>query len=146
MKSLRIISCYCLCCTVWTNTPFPFRIPKGFPRRFTGFRIIREQNRVSNWAENYFMKENYRKTGIFPVPPAISSLLLLQLMNTGSVMDLIISSAFGMHRVCSTWPGKKKCTGTAVSIILEVQPLAPLLDPHEMAEDLNQVHQQIKKR
>lgn len=67
---------------MWISTPFPFQVPKGFPRLFTGLIIIHEPGRDLNWAGNYFTMESFPGTEISPVHPVISSLLPLRRMNT----------------------------------------------------------------
>ena len=145
MKSFRLISCIGICCVIWTNTPFPFLVPRGFPPPFYKFQKNPRTREGFELGRKLFYEGKLSKDGNFPCSSCHQQFAAFATyehrLSHGFNNQFSSRNAPGLFNLA--WEKELHWDGGINHI--EVQPLAPLLDPHEMAEDLNDVIDKLKK-
>jgi len=145
MKSLRFISCIGLCCVVWINTPFPFRIPRGFPPPVYRFQNNPRTLQGFELGRKLFYDGKLSKDGNFSCSSCHQQFAAFanyeHRLSHGFNNQFSYRNAPGLFNLA--WEKEMHWDGGVNHI--ELQPLAPLLDPHEMAEDLDDVISRLKK-
>jgi len=145
MKALSVISIIGFCCAMWINTPFPFEIPKGFPPPVYQFRNNLRTKQGFELGRKLFYEGRLSKDGNFPCSSCHQQFAAFATyehrLSHGFNNQFSFRNAPGLFNLA--WEKEMNWDGGVNHI--EVQPLAPLLDPHEMAEDLNQIIEKLKK-
>jgi cytochrome c peroxidase len=145
MKSFAVITIIGICCIMWINTPFPFHVPKGFPPPFYRF-----QNNTRT-KEGFELGRKLFYDGILSKDGNISCSSCHQQFAAFATYEHRLSHGFDDQMGFRNAPGlfnlawDKEFHWDGGINHIEVQPLAPMLDPHEMAEDLNHVIGKLKK-
>jgi cytochrome c peroxidase len=145
MKSLRFISGIGLCCVLWFKTPFPFVVPAGFPPPVYRFQHNPRTRQGFELGRKLFYEGKLSKDGNFPCSSCHQQFAAFATyehrLSHGFNDQFTFRNAPALFNLA--WEKEMHWDGGINH--LEVQPLAPLLDPHEMAEDLNQVIGKLKK-
>lgn len=145
MKSVRLISTICICCVILTNTPFPFVVPKGFPQPIYRFQNNPRTKQGFELGRKLFYEGKLSKDGNFPCSSCHQQFAAFATyehrLSHGFNNQFSFRNAPGLFNLA--WQRELHWDGGISHI--ELQPLAPLLDPHEMAEDLNQVIVKLEK-
>ncbi|HEY8734178.1 MAG TPA: cytochrome c peroxidase [Puia sp.] len=145
MKSIRVIAFIGLCCVMWINTPFPFVIPKGFPQPVYNFKNNTRTKQGFELGRKLFYDGKLSKDGNIPCSSCHQQFAAFATyehrLSHGFNDQLGFRNAPALFNLA--WEKELHWDGGINHI--EVQPLAPLLDPHEMAEELNQVIGKLKK-
>jgi cytochrome c peroxidase len=145
MKSIRTISCIGLCFVIWTITPFPFIIPKGFPPPVYRFQNNPRTKQGFELGRKLFYEGKLSKDGNFPCSSCHQQFAAFATyehrLSHGFNNQFSFRNAPGLFNLA--WEKEMHWDGGINHI--EVQPLAPLLDPHEMAEELNHVIGKLEK-
>ncbi|HEY4155869.1 MAG TPA: cytochrome-c peroxidase [Puia sp.] len=145
MKAVVIIAFLASGALFWVNTPFPFPIPKGFPPPVYHFDKNPLSKEGFELGRKLFYDGKLSIDGNFPCSSCHQQFAAFatyehrlshgfnnqfSYRNAPALFNLAWQTAF--H-----WDGGINH--------LEVQPLAPLLDPHEMAESLDHVINKLKQ-
>jgi cytochrome c peroxidase len=145
MKSTGIIAAIAFCCVMWITGPFPFQIPKGFPPPVYRFQNNPRTKQGFELGRKLFYDGKLSKDGNFPCSSCHQQFAAFATyehrLSHGFNNQFSFRNAPGLFNLA--WEKEMHWDGGINHI--EVQPLAPLLDPHEMAEDLNQVIGKLKK-
>jgi cytochrome c peroxidase len=145
MKSFLVIMCIGFCSLMWINTPFPFIVPKGFPPPVYRFQNNPRTKQGFELGRKLFYDGKLSKDGNFPCSSCHQQFAAFATyehrLSHGFNNQFSFRNAPGLFNLA--WEKEINWDGGVNHI--EVQPLAPLLDPHEMAEDLNQVIDKLKK-
>jgi cytochrome c peroxidase len=145
MKSLAVITIIGCCCVLWMNTPFPFQIPKGFPPPIYKFQNNPRTHEGFELGRKLFYDGILSKDGNVPCSSCHQQFAAFATyehrLSHGFNDNLGFRNAPGLFNLA--WEKELHWDGGINHI--EVQPLAPLLDPHEMAEELNSVIGKLKK-
>lgn len=145
MKSFLVIICFAFCCIMWINTPFPFIVPKGFPSPVYRFQNNPRTKQGFELGRRLFYEGKLSKDGNFPCSSCHQQFAAFATyehrLSHGFNNQFSFRNAPGLFNLA--WEKEINWDGGINHI--EVQPLAPLLDPHEMAEELNQVTDKLKK-
>lgn len=145
MKSFGIILCIAFCCIMWIKTPFPFRVPKGFPPPVYRFQNNPRTKQGFELGRKLFYDGKLSKDGNFPCSSCHQQFAAFATyehrLSHGFNNQFSFRNAPGLFNLA--WEKELNWDGGINQI--EVQPLAPLLDPHEMAEELNPVINKLKK-
>jgi cytochrome c peroxidase len=133
------------CCLMWINTPFPFIVPKGFPPPVYHFQNNPRTKQGFELGRRLFYDGKLSKDGNFPCSSCHQQFAAFATyehrLSHGFNNQFSFRNAPGLFNLA--WQKEINWDGGVNHI--EVQPLAPLLDPHEMAEELNQVIDKLKK-
>jgi len=145
MKSWKVISGISLCCMIWASTPFPFIVPKGFPTPVYRFQENPRTTQGFELGRKLFYEGKLSRDGNFPCSSCHQQFAAFATyehrLSHGFDNQFSFRNAPGLFNLA--WEKEMHWDGGINHI--EVQPLAPLLDPHEMAEDLDQVIGKLKK-
>lgn len=145
MKSFFIISCLSFLCMIQAGTPFPFEIPKGFPQPVYHFQNNPRTRQGFELGRKLFYDGKLSKDGNFPCSSCHQQYAAFATyehrLSHGFNNQFSYRNAPGLFNLA--WEKELNWDGGINQI--EVQPLAPLLDPHEMAEELNPVIMKLKK-
>ena len=145
MKSLRIISGIGICCGLWLNTPFPFVTPKGFPPPVYRFQNNARTKQGFELGRKLFYEGKLSRDGNFPCASCHQQFAAFATyehrLSHGFNNQFSFRNAPGLFNLA--WANEMHWDGGINHI--EVQPLAPLLDPHEMHEDLKDIIEKLKK-
>jgi cytochrome c peroxidase len=130
---------------MWIKTPFPFIVPKGFPPPVYQFRLNTRTKQGFELGRKLFYEGKLSKDGNFPCSSCHQQFAAFATyehrLSHGFNSQFSFRNAPGLFNLA--WEKEMHWDGGINHI--EVQPLAPLLDPHEMAEDLNQVISKLKR-
>jgi cytochrome c peroxidase len=144
MKSLRFISAIGLCCAIWTNTPYPFAVPKGFPPPVYQFQKNPRTIQGFELGRKLFYEGKLSRDGNFPCSSCHQQFAAFATyehrLSHGFNNQFSFRNAPALFNLA--WEKEMHWDGGISHI--EMQPLAPLLDPHEMAEDLEDVISRLK--
>ncbi len=145
MKSFGIILCIAFFCVMWINTPFPFRVPKGFPPPVYQFQNNPRTRQGFELGRKLFYDGQLSKDGNFPCSSCHQQFAAFATyehrLSHGFNNQFSYRNAPGLFNLA--WEREMNWDGGVNQI--EVQPLAPLLDPHEMAEELDMVINKLIK-
>jgi cytochrome c peroxidase len=145
MKSFGVITGIGFCYVMWISTPFPFQPPKGFPPPVYRFQNNPRTKQGFELGRKLFYDGKLSRDGNFPCSSChqqfASFATYEHRLSHGFNNQFSFRNAPGLFNLA--WEKEMHWDGGINHI--EVQPLAPLLDPHEMAEDLNQVIGKLKK-
>ena len=145
MKSWKVISGMGICCLVWVTKPFPFVVPKGFPPPVYRFQHNPRTKQGFELGRKLFYDGKLSRDGNFACSSCHQQFAAFATyehrLSHGFNNQFSFRNAPGLFNLA--WEKEMHWDGGINHI--EVQPLAPLLDPHEMAEDLNQIIGKLKK-
>jgi cytochrome c peroxidase len=145
MKSFGVISVFGFCCVISIFTPFPFRVPKGFPPPVYVFQNNTRTKEGFELGRKLFYDGKLSKDGNFPCSSCHQQFAAFATyehrLSHGFNNQFSFRNAPGLFNLA--WEKELHWDGGINQI--EMQPLAPMLDPHEMAEDLNRVLIKLKK-
>jgi cytochrome c peroxidase len=145
MKSFTVLIITGFCCLIWNNSPFPFQIPKGFPPPFYRFSDNPRTKQGFELGRKLFYDGILSKDGNFPCSSCHQQFAAFATyehrLSHGFNNQFSFRNAPGLFNLA--WEKEMNWDGGINHI--EVQPLAPLLDPHEMAENLNEIIARLKK-
>jgi cytochrome c peroxidase len=145
MKSSGVISAIGFCCLLWISTPFPFQPPKDFPPPVYRFQNNPRTKQGFELGRKLFYDGKLSRDGNFPCSSCHQQFAAFATyehrLSHGFNNQFSFRNAPGLFNLA--WEKEMQWDGGINHI--EVQPLAPMLDPHEMAEDLNQVIGKLKK-
>lgn len=143
MKSFGVISAIGFCC-VTIITPFPFRVPKGFPPPIYRFQNNPRTKQGFDLGRKLFYDGKLSKDGNFPCSSCHQQFAAFATyehrLSHGFNNQFSFRNAPGLFNLA--WEKEMHWDGGINHI--EMQPLAPMLDPHEMAEDLDGVLIKLK--
>jgi cytochrome c peroxidase len=143
MKKFGIISGIGFFWVMWI-TPFPFEVPKGFPPPVYQFQHNPRSKQGFELGRKLFYDGKLSRDGNFPCSSCHQQFAAFATyehrLSHGFNNKLSFRNAPGLFNLA--WEQEMHWDGGINHI--EVQPLAPLLDPHEMAEDLNQIIGKLK--
>ncbi|MDP4132102.1 MAG: cytochrome c peroxidase [Bacteroidota bacterium] len=145
MKAMLIIALLASCCVMLTHTPFPFVIPRGFPPPVYPF----EKNPVTRagfeLGRKLFYDGKLSIDGNFPCASCHQQFAAFATyehrLSHGYNNQFSYRNAPALFNLA--WQKEFHWDGGISN--LEVQPLAPMLDPHEMAESLGHVISKLKQ-
>jgi cytochrome c peroxidase len=144
MKKTSIVCCLGFCWLLWI-TPFPFVVPKGFPPPVYQFQNNARSREGFELGRKLFYDGRLSKDGNFPCSSCHQQFAAF------ATYEHRLSHGFNNHFSFRNAPGlfnlawEKELNWDGGVNHVEVQPLAPLLDPHEMAENLNEIIIKLKK-
>lgn len=145
MKSIVAIFLIGFLCLMWINTPFPFRIPGGFPPPVYRFVNNPRTKEGFELGRKLFYEGRLSRDGNFPCSSCHQQFAAFATyehrLSHGFNNQFSFRNAPGLFNL--VWEKELHWDGGINNI--EVQPLAPMLDPHEMAEDLSRVIYKLKK-
>ena len=145
MKSALIISIAGFCCILWMNGPFPFQVPKNFPPPVYRFENNPRTKAGFELGRKLFYDGLLSKDGNFACASCHQQFAAFATfehrLSHGFNNQFSFRNAPGIFNIA--WEKEMHWDGGINHI--EVQPLAPMLNPHEMAEDLNHVISKLKK-
>jgi cytochrome c peroxidase len=145
MKSFNIIALVAIFGFIWLRSPFPFIIPKGFPKPFYTFLNNPRTRNGFELGRKLFYEGKLSKDGNFPCSSCHQQFAAFATyehrLSHGYNNQFSFRNAPGLFNLA--WEKEMNWDGGINHI--EVQPLAPLLDPHEMAENLSQIIGKLKK-
>jgi cytochrome c peroxidase len=145
MRSTSMIAFLAFCCVLWAQTPFPFYVPENFPAP-----IYRFQNNPRT-REGFVLGRKLFFDGILSKDGNFACSSCHQQFAAFATYEHRLSHGFNNQFSFRNAPGlfnlawEKELNWDGGVNHIEVQPLAPLLDPHEMAENLNEVISRLKK-
>jgi cytochrome c peroxidase len=144
MKSFVFMSLAGILLGIWILTPFPFQVPKGFPPPVYRFANNPRTKEGFELGRKLFYDGRLSKDGNFPCSSCHQQFAAFATyehrLSHGFNNQFSFRNAPGLFNLA--WAQELHWDGGINHI--EVQPLAPLLDPHEMAEELNQVITKLK--
>lgn len=144
MKTTGVLLFMGICCVMWVQAPFPFQIPKGFPPPVYRFQHNPRTKQGFELGRRLFYDGILSRDGNFPCSSCHQQFAAFATyehrLSHGFNNQFSFRNAPGLFNLA--WEKEMHWDGGISHI--EVQPLAPLLDPHEMAEDLNQVISKLK--
>jgi cytochrome c peroxidase len=145
MKPVTIFTAICLGCLIWGLTPFPFRVPEHFPPPVYRFRNNERTKEGFELGRKLFYDGKLSRDGNFPCSSCHQQYAAFATyehrLSHGFNNQFSFRNAPGLFNL--VWQKELNWDGGVNHI--EVQPLAPLLDPHEMAIDINQLISRLKK-
>jgi cytochrome c peroxidase len=145
MKSISAIFLIGIICLMWIQTPFPFRIPSGFPPPVYRFVNNPRTKEGFELGRKLFYDGRLSRDGNFPCSSCHQQFAAFATyehrLSHGFNNQFSFRNAPGLFNLA--WEKELHWDGGINNI--EVQPLAPILDPHEMAEDLSRVIFKLKK-
>ncbi len=145
MKSCCIIIFIGYCCLMWISTPFPFQVPKGFPPPVYRFDNNPRTREGFELGRKLFYDGKLSRDGNFPCSSCHQQFAAFATyehrLSHGFDNQFSFRNAPGLFNLA--WEKELQWDGGINHI--EVQPLAPLLDPHEMAENLNGIIAKLNK-
>jgi cytochrome c peroxidase len=145
MKSFGFISLAGILLGTWLLTPFPFAVPKGFPQPVYRFTNNPRTKQGFELGRKLFYDGKLSKDGNFPCSSCHQQFAAFATyehrLSHGFNNQFSFRNAPGLFNLA--WAKEMHWDGGINHI--EVQPLAPMLDPHEMAENLNDVIVKLKK-
>jgi cytochrome c peroxidase len=145
MKSFIVLIIIGFCCLTWNNSPFPFQVPKGFPPPFYQFSNNPRTKQGFELGRKLFYDGILSKDGNFPCSSCHQQFAAFATyehrLSHGFNNQFSFRNAPGLFNLA--WEKEMNWDGGVNHI--EVQPLVPLLDPHEMAENLNEIIARLKK-
>ena len=145
MKTTGVLLFMGMCCVMWVQSPFPFEIPKGFPPPVYRFQHNPRTKQGFELGRRLFYDGILSRDGNFPCSSCHQQFAAFATyehrLSHGFNNQFSFRNAPGLFNLA--WEKEMHWDGGINHI--EVQPLAPLLDPHEMAEDLNQVISKLRK-
>jgi cytochrome c peroxidase len=145
MKSVGVITIVIFCCAVWINTPFPFQVPMGFPPPVYRFQNNPRTKQGFELGRKLFYDGILSRDGNFPCSSCHQQFAAFATyehrLSHGFNNQFSFRNAPGLFNLA--WEKEMHWDGGINHI--EVQPLAPLLDPHEMASSLNPLIEKLKK-
>jgi len=145
MKTTGVLLFMGICCVMWVQAPFPFQIPKGFPPPVYRFQHNPRTKQGFELGRRLFYDGILSRDGNFPCSSCHQQFAAFATyehrLSHGFNNQFSFRNAPGLFNLA--WEKEMHWDGGINHI--EVQPLAPLLDPHEMAENLNQVLGKLKK-
>jgi cytochrome c peroxidase len=126
-------------------TPFPFQVPKGFPPPVYDFKNNPRSKEGFELGRKLFYDGKLSKDGNFPCSSCHQQFAAFATyehrLSHGFNNQFSFRNAPGLYNLA--WEKEMNWDGGINQI--EVQPLVPLLDPHEMAENLVQIIVKLKK-
>jgi cytochrome c peroxidase len=143
MKKIWVLGGIGFCWAMWM-TPFPFEVPKGFPPPVYRFQNNPRTRQGFELGKKLFYEGKLSKDGNFPCSSCHQQFAAF------ATYEHRLSHGFNNHFSFRNAPGlfnlvwEKEMHWDGGINHIEVQPLAPLLDPHEMAEDMNQIIAKLK--
>lgn len=144
MKRTLVISSIVCCFIFLINTPFPFSIPKGFPPPVYQFQNNPRTKEGFELGRRLFYDGKLSKDGNFACGSCHQQFAAFATyehrLSHGFNNQFSFRNAPGLFNLA--WQKELNQDGGVNHI--EVQPLAPILDPHEMAEELNHVIMKLK--
>jgi cytochrome c peroxidase len=144
MKRVKVISVIGFCCVMWINTPFPFLVPKNFPQPVYRFQNNPRTKQGFELGRKLFYDGKLSRDGNFPCSSCHQQFAAFATyehrLSHGFNNQFSFRNAPGLFNLA--WEKELNWDGGVNHI--EVQPLAPLLDPHEMAEDLERIVGKLK--
>jgi cytochrome c peroxidase len=130
---------------IWTSTPFPFIVPKGFPPPVYAFQNNPRTKQGFELGRKLFYEGKLSKDGNFPCSSCHQQFAAFATyehrLSHGFNNQFSFRNAPGLFNLA--WEKEMHWDGGINHI--EMQPLAPLLDPHEMAEDLKHLIAKLEK-
>jgi cytochrome c peroxidase len=145
MKPFWIILFIGCCSLMWIRMPFPFQVPKGFPPPVYRFQNNQRTKEGFALGRKLFYDGKLSRDGNFPCSSCHQQFAAFATyehrLSHGFNNQFSFRNAPGLFNL--VWEKEMQWDGGINHI--EVQPLAPLLDPHEMAEDLNHIIGKLKK-
>ncbi len=145
MKSRIILSLIAFSCILWMRTPFPFEVPAGFPAPVYQFQNNPRSKEGFELGRKLFYDGKLSKDGNFPCASCHQQYAAFATfehrLSHGFDNQFSFRNAPGLFNLA--WEREMNWDGGINH--LEVQPLSPLMDPHEMAESLNKVIDKLKK-
>ncbi len=145
MKSLVVIAFLGFGCILWIGVPFPFLVPNGFPPPVYRFQNNPRTKEGFELGRKLFYDGRLSRDGNFPCSSCHQAFAAFATyehrLSHGFNNQFSFRNAPGLFNLA--WEKELNWDGGANHI--EVQPLAPLLDPHEMAENLEQIIDRLKK-
>lgn len=139
MKAFLIITILVACSLMSVQTPFPFRVPKGFPPPVYKFENNPLTKAGFELGRKLFYDGQLSKDGDFPCSSCHQQYAAF------STYEHRLSHGFNNQFSARNAPGlfnlawEKEFHWDGSINHLEVQPLAPMLNPREMAEKLDQI-------
>lgn len=144
MKSFGVISAISFCCVITIVTPFPFMVPKGFPPPVYRFQNNPRTKQGFELGRKLFYDGKLSKDGNFPCSSCHQQFAAFATyehrLSHGFNNQFSFRNAPGLFNL--VWEKEMHWDGGINHI--EMQPLAPMLDPHEMAEDLDRILTKLK--
>jgi cytochrome c peroxidase len=145
MKTSGFILLSAFCCVIWINTPFPFVVPGGFPPPVYRFRDNPRTKEGFALGRKLFYDGKLSRDGNFPCSSCHQQFAAFATyehrLSHGFNNQFSFRNAPGLFNLA--WEKELQWDGGINHI--ELQPLAPLLDPHEMAEDLTHIIVKLKR-
>jgi cytochrome c peroxidase len=145
MKSAYVIAFAGLFCMMWIPAPFPFQVPENFPPPLYRFQNNTRTKQGFELGRKLFYDGILSKDGNFACSSCHQQFAAFATyehrLSHGFNNQFSFRNAPGLFNLA--WEKELNWDGGVNHI--EVQPLAPLLDPHEMAESLNEVIEKLKK-
>jgi cytochrome c peroxidase len=144
MKALLIIILLGLCSFFWANTPMPFQVPEGFPPPVYNFKKNPVTKAGFELGRKLFYDGRLSIDGNFPCSSCHQQFAAFATyehrLSHGFNSQFSYRNAPALFNLA--WQQEFHWDGGINN--LEVQPLAPMLDPHEMAESLTHVISKLK--
>ena len=145
MKTFLIIALLSAGTIICVNTPIPFRVPKGFPPPVYNFQKNPLTRAGFALGRKLFYDGKLSIDGNFPCSSCHQQFAAFATyehrLSHGFNNQFSYRNAPGLFNLA--WQTAFHWDGGINH--LEVQPLAPMLDPHEMAETLGQVIDKLKE-
>jgi len=145
MRKVAAISLVGFCFVMWMYIPFPFLIPKGFPPPVYRFQNNHRTKEGFELGRKLFYDGILSKDGNFPCSSCHQQFAAFATyehrLSHGFNNQFSFRNSPGLFNLA--WNRELHWDGGINHI--EVQPLAPLLDPHEMSENLDQIIGKLKK-
>jgi cytochrome c peroxidase len=145
MKKSLIIGFLVLCSLMWINRPYPFPVPPGFPPPVYQFKDNPLTKAGFELGRKLFYDGKLSIDGNFPCSSCHQQFAAFATyehrLSHGFNNQFSFRNAPPLFNLA--WQKEFQWDGGINHI--EVQPLAPMLDPHEMAESLSHVIGKLKK-
>ena len=145
MKKTVAISVIGFCCVLWITTPYPFIVPPYFPPPAYRFQNNPRTKQGFELGRKLFYDGILSKDGNFPCSSCHQQFAAFATyehrLSHGFNNQFSFRNAPGLFNL--VWSKELDWDGGINHI--EVQPLAPILDPHEMSENLDMVIGKLKK-
>ena len=139
MKAILVIGLLALCSFFWVNIPIPFVVPKGFPPPVYNFNKNPVTKAGFDLGRKLFYDGKLSIDGNFPCSSCHQQFAAFATyehrLSHGFNSQFSYRNAPALFNLA--WQREFHWDGGINN--LEVQPLAPMLDPHEMAESLPHV-------
>src|SRR6185312_15365987 len=145
MKAILVIGLLALCSFFWVNIPIPFVVPKGFPPPVYNFNKNPVTKAGFELGRKLFYDGKLSIDGNFPCSSCHQQFAAFATyehrLSHGFNSQFSYRNAPALFNLA--WQKEFHWDGGINN--LEVQPLAPMLDPHEMAESLGHVISKLKQ-